>query len=126
MIAGVVAWLIERRRPARPTAPTTTVPRQLDRNDFAQPGTKWLVAVFTAETCRTCAGVWTQARELAGPDVAVQELEVQRDRELHDRYEIDSVPILLIADSDGVVVRWFLGPLPDSDLEAAATDLGLG
>jgi hypothetical protein len=126
VVAGLVAGIVQRRRPARPTAPTATVPRQLDRNDFVQPATTWLVAVFTADTCRTCAGVWSRARELAGPDVAVQELEVRRDRVLHERYEVDSVPLLLIADSEGVVVRWFLGPVPDSDLESAAEILGLG
>lgn len=124
-IAGLVAWFVERRRPARPTAPTTTVPRQLDRADFDHPEASWLVAVFTADTCRACASVWARASELANPHVAVQELEVTRDAELHDRYQVDSVPMLLIADTDGAVVRWFLGPVAESDFRSAIADLGL-
>jgi hypothetical protein len=40
---------------------------------------------------------------------------------LHDRYAIDSVPMILVTDRDGVVRRSFVGPVSATDLEAAVT-----
>lgn len=122
-VAGIVAWLVDRRKPAPPTAPTANVPGQLDRRDFARPDTPWLIVVFTAASCTTCAGVWESVRALEAPDIAVQELELGREAALHRRYAIDAVPTLLVADAEGVVVRWFLGPVAPADLHAALTDL---
>ena len=68
------------------------------------------MAVFTAETCSTCAGVWERALPLGSVEIAVQELEAGRDVVIHERYGIDAVPTLLIADGEGVVRRWFVGP----------------
>ena len=77
-IAALVGLIVGRRRPDSPSTPTAHIPGQLDRNDFTRPATPWLVAVFTAETCSTCAGVWEQALPLGGAEVAVQELEAGR------------------------------------------------
>jgi hypothetical protein len=122
-IAAVVAFMIDRRRPARPTNPTATVPHQLDRGDFSRPEAPWLVAVFTSATCNSCAGVLERAGHLDSPDVAVQELEVSRDAFLHDRYGIDTVPTLVVADTEGVVRRWFLGPVTSAVLWSALAEL---
>ena len=122
-VAGLVALLVDRRRPDRPTSPTAHVPGQLDRADFARPDAPWLVAVFTADSCSTCAGVVERARPLESDDVAVQELEATRDAAVHRRYEIDAVPTLLVADRGGVVQRWFLGPMSSADLWSAVADV---
>jgi hypothetical protein len=119
-----VAYLLQRRQ--RPPVPVRTgyaVPAQLDRGDFARPGAPWLVAVFTSATCRTCAGVWDKARHLESDAVAVQELEVEVAREVHRRYRIDAVPMVVVADADGVVRASFLGPVTATDLWAAVADL---
>lgn len=121
-VAGLVAYLVQIRRPTPPTAPAAQVPVQIDRRDFARPEAPWLVAVFTSDTCSTCAGVWERARHLESPPVVVQELEVGRDAAIHARYEIDAVPTLLVVDSEGVVKRWFLGPVGSADLWAAVAD----
>lgn len=124
-VAVVVAVVLQRRRPDAPSRPAFSIPAQVDREDFDRPDAPWLVAVFTSATCDTCAGVWDRAQHLeSGPDgpVAVQELEVGQEPELHRRYGIDAVPLVLIADADGVVVRHFLGPVTVTDLWAAVAE----
>jgi len=117
-VAAIVA-LRRRRTPQPPTQPRGTVPSQLDRADFAQPATPWLVVAFTSATCSTCSDVMRKASVLASKEVAVQEAEYARDRNLHDRYNIDAVPALVIADSLGVVRYGHLGPISATDLWAA-------
>jgi len=117
-VAAIVA-LRRRRTPQPPTQPRGTVPSQLDRADFAQPATPWLVVAFTSATCSTCSDVMRKASVLASKEVVVQEAEYARDRNLHDRYNIDAVPALVIADSLGVVRYGHLGPISATDLWAA-------
>jgi hypothetical protein len=119
----LVAWIAQRR--ARPDAPVRTgyaVPTQVDRADFDRPDLPWLVAVFTSATCTSCAGVWERAQPLASPAVAVQEVEVQARKDLHDRYGIEAVPATLVIDAAGVVCRSFLGPVTATDLWAAVAE----
>jgi len=123
VVAGVVS-LRRRSRRQPPTQPRGEVPAQLDRADFdradfSSPAAPWLVVVFTSATCETCADVWRKAQVLASREVAVREVEYGRDRALHDRYRIDAVPALVIADADGVVRYGRLGPVSATDLWAA-------
>lgn len=124
-VAVVVALWLQRRRPDAPSRPAFSVPVQVDRADFVRPEAPWLVAVFTSSTCESCGDVWAKARHLdadgQGP-VAVQEVEVGAEPELHRRYGIDAVPLVLIADRDGVVARHFLGPVTATDLWAAVAE----
>lgn len=123
LVALGVATLLQRRR--RPDAPVRTgyaLPAQLDRADFIRPDAPWLVAVFTSATCNTCQGVWERAQPLASEAVAVQEVEYQADRALHDRYEIEAVPTTLVIDGEGIVAAGFLGPLTATDLWAAVAE----
>ena len=60
---------------------------------------------------------------LESDSVAVHEAEYRRDRVLHDRYGIDAVPAVLIADADGVVRRNFLGPTTVAHLWAAVAEV---
>lgn len=122
--AGGAASVLRRRRPDAPTnGPSWHVPAQLDRADFARPDAPWLVAAFTSATCETCAAVWQRAEVLASQEVEVQQLESRADRRLHERYRVDAVPLVLIADSVGVVRRHFLGPLRAQDLWGALAEL---
>lgn len=123
VVVLLVAWLAQRR--TRPDAPVRTgysVPEQVDRADFVRPEAPWLVAVFTSATCNSCSGVWERARLLESDAVAVQEVEVVADRDLHDRYGIEAVPTTVIVDDAGVVQRSFLGPLTATDLWAAVAE----
>ncbi len=124
-VAVVVALVVQRRRPAPPSGPEWHVPAQLDRTDFDRPDAPWLVVVFTSATCDSCQGVWERAVPLdAGPQgpVALQRVEVTTDPELHRRYGIDAVPLTLVVDVAGVVVRHFVGPLTATDLWAAVAE----
>lgn len=122
-LALVVAWLAQRRRPAAPVRTGWNLPEQLDRDDFARPEAPFLVAVFTSATCATCAEMMRKVEVLASDAVAIHEAEFGRDRRLHERYGIDAVPAVVIADSAGVVRASFLGPTTASDLWAAMAEL---
>lgn len=126
VIAVVIAFLLQRRKPAPPTAAEWNIPIQLDRQDFLRPDAQWLVAVFTSSTCDACSGVWSKAVHLdAGPDgpVCVQELEAVAEADIHRRYGIDAVPLVLIADGDGIVRQHFVGPVTATDLWAAVAEV---
>jgi protein-disulfide isomerase len=119
-VAVLVALAIRRRR--RPDAPaqvTRAVPSQLDRADFERPDAKWLVAVFTSATCGSCADVVAAARRLAGVDVAVVDVEYQAQRPLHERYGVEAVPMLVIADAEGVVRANVFGPVGAEEVAQA-------
>lgn len=121
VVAVAIASGVRRRRSDPPTQRPGRLPAQLDRADFAHPERTWLVAAFTSPTCRICADVVAAAATLDGPDVAFVDVRFPEQRSLHERYGIDTVPVLLIADRDGVVREAFLGPVNAADL-AAVTD----
>jgi hypothetical protein len=121
-VAITIAAVLQRRRPAPPTGSAWNVPNQLDRADFRSPDAPWLVAVFTSATCTACSDVAMKAQALHSDNVVVQELEVAAEADLHRRYGIDAVPLVLIVDGDGVVVRHFLGPVTATDLWAAVAE----
>jgi hypothetical protein len=60
-----------------------------------------------------------KADVLRSDDVTVATATFQEHRRLHERYGIDAVPCLVIADADGVVHAGFLGPVTATDLWAA-------
>ncbi|MCQ3813662.1 MAG: hypothetical protein KTU85_04480 [Acidimicrobiia bacterium] len=122
-IAALVAYLLNRGHRAVPAANTQTVPRELNRNDFSEAAKPWLVAVFTAATCNTCAKVMSHASHLASSQVAVQELEYTAQRNLHKRYKIDAVPMVLFANETGEVKRSFLGPVSAAELWSSMAQL---
>lgn len=120
-LAAIVAELVRRRRRTDPpTQPRRRLPTQLDRSDFD--GSGWLVVVFTSETCSTCADVVRKADVLRSPEVTVQTATFQAHRDLHERYAIDAVPCLVVADPEGVVRDGFIGPVTATDLWAAVAD----
>ena len=119
VVAAVIALVWRRRRPDAPTQSRGRIPDQLDRNDFPHPDVAWLVAVFTSATCDACADVRAKVEVLASAEVAVTAVEHPERRDVHDRYHIDAVPLVVIADADGVVRRSFLGPVTATDLWAA-------
>lgn len=122
--AGGVAALIRRREvPDPPSTPRSyAAPAQLDRADFDRPDAPWLVVVFSSATCQTCALVLDKARVVASREVAVQDAEFTVSRQLHERYRIDAVPTVVVADADGVVRASFVGPMSATDLWAAVAE----
>lgn len=122
-VAVAVAVILERRKPAPPTQPKQwEAPTQLDRNDFGERHRPWLVAVFTSETCDSCAKVMPKARVLASDTVGVVEVPYQSQKDVHQRYGVDVVPILVVADPEGVVKASFIGQPTATDLWAAVAE----
>ena len=123
--AIVIAVVLERRRrrhtmPVRDSYPT---PRQLFRADFTRPEAPWLVALFSSRTCDGCASMREKVKVLESDEVAVCDVEFQDQRALHERYEISGVPMVLVADAEGVVRKSFIGSTSATDLWAAVADL---
>ena len=117
-VVALIAEVVRRRRATDPpTQPRHEIPSQLDRSDFEGDG--WMVAVFTSTSCSTCADVVRKADVLRSDEVTVATVTFQDRRDLHERYDIDAVPCLVIADAGGVVHAGFLGPVTATDLWAA-------
>jgi hypothetical protein len=126
IVVVVVALAVVLRRRAASDPPTQrrySIPQQLDRDDFPRPEAPWLVAVFTSATCDACAAVADRAAVLETAQVSVAEVEFGASRELHQRYSIDAVPTVVIADADGVTRASFLGPVNATDLWAAVAEV---
>jgi len=121
--AAALALLVERRRPDPPTQGTWPVPRQLDRADFHRADAPWLVAVFSSANCDSCATVLQKSAVLASADVVVQDVEVGAHGDLHERYGIEAVPTIVVADAEGVVRASFVGPPSATDLWAAVAEV---
>jgi len=122
VVAAVALVLQRKRRIDPPTQADWQVPAQLDRADFPGVDTDWLVVTFTSATCLTCADVKRKAAVLASREVGVFDAEYAEHRDLHERYKIDAVPTLVIADREGVVRASFLGPVTATDLWAASAE----
>lgn len=122
---SVVALVARRRRvDDAPTQREWHVPSQVDVVDFGSDGRSdhWSVIVFTSSTCHVCRDVAHKADALASRHVTVREVEYSAERALHEKYRIDAVPTVLVADHLGVVHRHFLGPVSATDLWAAVAD----
>lgn len=117
-----VALLARRRRAAPPPRDAYPVPAQLDRADFPRPEAPWLVAYFWSRTCDSCQGMGEKVAVLESSEVATCQLEAVDDRDLHRRYAIAAIPMVLVADTDGVVRRSFVGAVSATDLWAALAD----
>ena len=122
LVSAAIAFLLRRRRPVPPTQPHWVVPTQLDRGDFEGDGKDWLVAVFTSSACQSCQRATAKAAVLASPQVSYQEIAYQDRKELHERYGIDAVPTIVMADAEGVVHKSFVGVPSATDLWAALAE----
>jgi hypothetical protein len=118
VVAAVIALVMRGRGTDAPTQATGRIPEQLDRADFAEPDKPWLVVVFTSATCDACRDVRSKAEVLATGEVSVAVSEYPRHKAIHERYRIDAVPLVVIADDRGVVRKSFLGPVSATDLWA--------
>ena len=121
LVAAAVAYALRRRQqPEAPTQPRAwPVPVQLDRADFARPEAPFLVVVFSSDTCGNCERVIAKTRVLEAPDVAYEEVPYQSDKARHERYGVEAVPMVLVADARGVVQKSFVGEVTAIDLWGA-------
>lgn len=126
--ALLVAWAVNRRKPkATPAHSGHHVPDHIDRGDFVRPEAPVLIAVFTSATCASCAAMVATARhvanDVASDGVVVDEAEVGSRGDVHRRYEIDAVPILVVVDRGGVVRASFAGAVSANELAEALVGL---
>ncbi len=119
VVAIIVNFVARRRRVTTPTQGDRELPTQLARADFARFEAPWLVVAFTSSSCNTCADVERKVKVLESREVAVHVAEYVAERTLHDKYAIDAVPAVVMADARGVVQAAFLGPVSATDLWAA-------
>ena len=117
--ALVIARVLERRRPAPPTRDAYPVPAQLDRADFPRPEAPWLFVLFSSRTCDSCGPMVSRVCSLESETVATIQVEAKADKALHDRYRIEGVPMVVLADAEGVVRAGFVGSVDTWELEDA-------
>ena len=122
-VACLVALVASRRRGRwRGVLAPPEIPSMIDRGAFARAGLDasgkpWLVAVLTDGACRTCGSALGRLGPLAGPTVGVVEVDADH-HGLHDAYGVDAVPFTLVADHDGAVQAWILGPPTAGDIDS--------
>jgi len=119
LAVAALATVVQRRRPQAPSQRRWAVPEQLDRADFERPGAPWLVAVFSSASCEGCVTALERAQAVASADVVVQDVEFTARRDLHQRYNIETVPMLVVADRHGVVRAHFVGIPAEGQVEEA-------
>lgn len=124
---AVVALIVRAKQTVdAPTQRNFPIPQQIDRDDFGSPETEWLITVFTSTTCPVCADVSAKVRALASRNVATRSVDYSNERDLHQKYGIEAVPAVLIADASGVVLHHILGPVSAADLWAAVAAIREG
>ena len=123
LVAGVIAWRLRAKETPEPVRASGEVPRQLHRADFPRADAPWLVVTFSSATCDGCAAMAAKVAVLDCADVATCEVEYGTNRALHERYAIDSVPLVVVADHEGITRAAFLGPTSATDLWAALAEL---
>lgn len=129
---GIWAVLRFRQKGALLAAPKPfafAAPALLVRADFPEARKPWLLAVFTAEKCRSCAAVWDEAQKLVAEEpaasrVSLIKVESPGQKKLHRRYGIEAVPLTVAADENGEVRACYLGLLAPAALSELAS-LGL-
>jgi hypothetical protein len=122
LVALVGSRLMRLRKPQAPTQPKMAVPTQVDRQDFPNVESPWLVVIFSSATCHTCADVVAKAAVLATSTVAVANIEYPERKDLHERYGVDAVPLVVVVDALGVVKGSFIGPVTATDLWAGVAE----
>ncbi len=124
VVAVAASWLLRRKAGTdAPTQVTWKVPQQVDRHDFSGSLQPWLVALFSSATCETCALMSAKVAVLESSEVSVHIVEFGERPELHKRYGIDAVPLVIVVDDEGVVRASFVGPVSATDLWATVAEV---
>jgi hypothetical protein len=118
-VAVVLARRFERRRPEPPTRDSYPVPAQLDRSDFPRPQAPWLVVLFSSANCDSCVPMAAKVAAMECEEVATCEMEAGERPDVHRRYRIEGVPMVVVADAEGVTRAAFVGTASAAELWAA-------
>jgi len=120
---GVAALASRRKDQGTPVTTRGNLPTHVRRSDFVRPDAAWLVVLFSSATCASCAEARKIVEPLDSAEVAVAEVEFAAHRSLHERYDIDAVPSVIVCDGSGAVRASFLGPPKAADLWSTLAEL---
>jgi hypothetical protein len=127
-VVAALAWWWQRRDRRRPVPVPGRdgLPRQVHRRDLDDGTRPWLVALFSSRSCASCRAVEEAIAGLSDPEVAIRQVVYEDEPDLHARYRVPGVPLLLVADADGVVRAGWLGPLGRAELDALLCEARAG
>ena len=108
--ASIVALLLRKLNYRNFVTSGWSIPGHLSREDFNFLNEPWLVVIFSSESCETCKPVVTEGMKLTSLGVAIQEVTAETNKGLHEKYDIDAVPMLLLLDKFGVERSSYLRP----------------
>jgi len=122
VIALVVSTLARRHASPAETEADHHIPDHLDGTDFNNPDGRRMLVVFSSNKCDTCAVVVESAMKLDFPWLMVDVVDIETREGLHNKYGIDAVPVTLLAETSGHVVKSFLGPAGLALMKQAIAD----
>lgn len=124
VIAVLAVLLFSARRKAEETKPTSyDLPSVIEVGDINDTATVH-VLMFSSTSCEGCSGVWDKAKVLESKEVEVLNISYQDEqgKKLHEKYQIEAVPSLLITDKQGNTLKAFMGSVTATDLWAAVAE----
>jgi len=77
------------------------------------------IVVFTEKSCHSCQDVVRLIRGPAGAGLPVADIEYGANRDLHRKFNIDTVPTTVIVDEQGTVVAGWVGRVDLSEFTTA-------
>lgn len=112
---------VARKNKAQTQVTSFDLPTQIDIEDFTNSNALVHVCMFSSEHCDGCETVWAKAEVLKSDKVEVVKISYQDEhgRKLHDKYQIEAVPSVLVCDENGKTLKAFLGNVTATDLWAA-------
>ena len=121
IVISAVAIIVQRRKKHDISVTNFEAPIKLDRNDFKDYASAYIVVVFSSQACNSCEGVVAKANVLQSDvvDVVNVDYTTTKGKALHKKYEIEAVPTTVICDVNGVVQESFIGSVTATDLWAA-------
>lgn len=123
VVAVLVAFVMERRRVEQPfTVRRSSVPTRVRPSDVGLEDGPAIV-VFTEASCNSCQAVIRLVRGPAGAELPVADVEFGQAKDLHKRFEIDTVPTTLVVHGDGVVAGGWTGTIDPGELTMAIAEV---
>jgi len=116
LLACTAASIVQRRNYRHSVRTGSPVPVQIHRGDFPHPEIDWLIAIFTSESCDACTAVLRSAQSIDSAAVHVAKIDSTKNEKIYKLYDIDAVPLLLLANKNGVVLYYHRGPIPTDQL----------